>query len=202
METDQFYGSTCPHLFVALLILASRASWGWSILISMVQLQPLVLASDSFMLTLISFNVRICGMLGSISTVLLHHSIAFFYFCLSWFVGRQSTLFPPLYLMFPSFVYIEPCLLKVNSASSAALSFCSQLVLSSHCPFQELLHSSFEIIFKVGLTNLGVLLVSISPLPTLFLVSLDQLYKIIQTITLSRWICPILFPRHLSRNNE
>ena len=60
-------------------------------------------------------------------------------------------------------------------------------MLSSHCPFQELLHSSFEIILKVGLTNLGVLLVSISPLPVLFLVNLDQLYEIIQTITLSRW---------------
>ena len=90
------------------------------------------------------------------------------------------------FLLHSFLVYIEPYLPKVNSASSAALSFCSQLVLSSHCPFQELLHSSFEIIFKVGLTNLGVLLVSISPLPILFLVSLDQFYEIIQTITLSR----------------
>ena len=82
------------HIFsLTLFILASRASWGWSILISMVRLQPLVLVSDSSMLTLIRFNDRICG-----NAWFHFHCFATSFhgllpICLAWFVGSTQLCF-------------------------------------------------------------------------------------------------------------
>ena len=145
--------TTALYHFFALFTLASRDSWGWA------TLSPWYIYTygseyrTSLCLPWLSLMSSICG-----NAWLHFHCFATsFHFlfpnCLSWIVGtirNVSTAISYVSLVRTYWILSSKVNFKIFSRTKLLFS----VSVLSHCPFQELLCSSFEIFLGDGFTNL------------------------------------------------